>query len=161
MPIPHEFESFWAAAKAAGANLEDARFLEAFAFGDSVGLAEELGQLVVYGVKKATASLVWTYEAENRSIPKRGDLSIVTSWDKRPLCIIETTNVDVVPFEEVSAEFAQVEGEGDATLSSWRRNHEAFFARECVRVGHTPSSRMLVVCERFRVVYQPSGASAA
>lgn len=161
MPIPPEFESFWASAMAAGAQLESARFLEAFVFGDSAGLAAELGQLVVAEVKRATASLIWTYEVENRPPPKPGDLSIVTDWEKRPLCIIETTKVDVVPFEEVTAEFAQAEGEGDATLSSWRRNHEAFFARECARIGRTPSARMPVVCERFHVIYQPGAKSAA
>lgn len=135
--------------------------MDPFAFGDSEGLAEELGQLVLDGIKRATASLVWTYEVEGRAAPKHGDLSIVTSWDKRPLCIIETSDVEVVAFEEVSAEFAHAEGEGDATLPSWRRNHEAFFARECSRIGRMPSPRMPVVCERFQVVYRPGAKSAA
>lgn len=156
MSIPAEFSDFWASAKAQGVSLHDGRFLEAFPFGDSEALADALGRLVVDGVKQATASLAWTYEAEQRPPPAPGDLSIVTTWGGRPLCIIETTQVDIVPFEDVSAEFAQAEGEGDATLQRWRADHEAYFARECARIGRAPSARMPVVCERFRVVYRPA-----
>ena len=88
-------------------------------------------------------------------------MSIVTAWSKEPLCIIETTAVDVAPFEEVSEDFANTEGEGDGSLESWRRNHTAFFAGECARLGRTQSQRMLVVCERFKVVYQTGSAPSA
>ena len=155
MRIPRELEAFWASAGRAGIALDRRRFLEAFAFGDSEALATLLADLVLAGAKRATASLVWTFEHDGKPQPAPGDLSIVTAWDRRPLCIIETTAVSVVPFDAVSAAFAQEEGEGDGTLASWRRDHTAFFARECARIGRTPSPRMPVLCEHFRVVYQP------
>jgi uncharacterized protein YhfF len=62
--------------------------------------------------------------------------------------------VDVVPFADVDAEFAAIEGEGDGSLEYWRRAHEAFFGRECKRIGRAPEPRMPVVCERFEVVYR-------
>jgi uncharacterized protein YhfF len=154
MNIPPELATFWSAACATQPGLDASRFYEAFAFGDSDAMADELAQLVLAGVKRATASLAWTYEVEQRPPPKAGDLSIVQSSAGQPLCVIETTAVDAVPFEEVSAEFAAVEGEGDRTLASWRRDHQAFFERECKRIGRTPGPRMRVLCERFRVVYR-------
>ncbi|HEY6135555.1 MAG TPA: ASCH domain-containing protein [Rubrivivax sp.] len=51
-------------------------------------------------------------------------------------------------------EFAATEGEGDGSLRYWRRAHEAYFARECERIGRVPESHMPVVCERFDVVYR-------
>ena len=159
-PIPSEYERFWIAAEKTKPHLDRARFLEAFAFGDSKRMAQELAELVLQGTKRATASLVWSYD-DGRSQPKPGDLSIVTTWSKEPLCIIETTAVDVAPFEEVSEDFANTEGEGDGSLESWRRNHTAFFAGECARLGRTQSPRVPVVCERFKVVYQPRRAPSA
>ena len=70
----------------------------------------------------------------------------------RPACVIETVVVEIVPFEDVSAEFAA--GEGEASLESWRRAHWAYFGRECARLGREPTPTMPVVCERFKVVYR-------
>ena len=72
-----------------------------------------------------------------------------------PQCIIRTTSVDVVPFEQVSAEFAAAEGEGDRSLEYWREGHWHYFALELAEFGREPSVDMPVVCERFEVVYAP------
>ena len=154
-PFPEHLEHFWRAAERAHPGLDRTRFLEAFAFGDSEDLCAALTSLLLRGAKRATASLAWTCEKEQKRQPRPGDLSIVTAWSGQPLCIIETTAVEVLPFEEVGEDFARAEGEGDRTLASWRANHSAYFARECARIGRTPDPRMLVVCERFRLVYAP------
>src|SRR4051812_27737251 len=124
MAIPQEFAEFWSAARHLTQGLEADRFYEAFAFGDSEEMAGWLAGLVLEGRKRATASLAWTYEFERKSPPKPGDLSIVTTWSRLPLCVIETTAVDVIAFMDVPAEFALLEGEGDKTLATWRRHHE-------------------------------------
>ncbi|GAB3765421.1 ASCH domain-containing protein [Ramlibacter monticola] len=159
MSIPQEFADFWSAALRVTQRLEAGRFYEAFALGDSAEMAGYLAGLVLEGTKRATASLAWTYQSNGKPRPKPGDLSILMSWSRRPLCILETTAVDVVAFMEVPAEFALLEGEGDKTLSTWRRNHEVFFARECARIGRSPSPSMPIVCEHFSVVYQVPGAA--
>ena len=78
-----------------------------------------------------------------------------------PGCVIETRRVNIVAFEEVTEEFAETEGEGDGSLEYWRRAHEAFFGRECVRLGVKPNPRMPVVCERFEVVFRGPAKSDA
>lgn len=80
-------------------------------------------------------------------------LGVVTDWGGTPLCVIETTHVEVVPFDRVDERFAATEGEGDGTLRYWRDAHRRFFSRECARIGRQPDLRMPVVCERFEVVY--------
>jgi uncharacterized protein YhfF len=103
--------------------------------------------------KRATAGLLWTNELTNKPLPKVGDLSVVTNWHGAPVCIIESTHIEIVPFDSVSDSFAAIEGEGDKTLRYWREAHWRFFSRECQRIGREPDLHMPVVCERFRVVY--------
>lgn len=156
MPIPPSLQTFWNAFDAATVAADLTRFYEVCIFGDSEQLADELAALVLSGVKRATAGSVWSYEAEGKRLPAPGDLSIVTSWAGQPLCVIETSSVVVLPFNQVSAEFAAIEGEGDGSLEFWRKAHLDYFERECHAASKVFTEDMLISCEQFRVVYQPS-----
>ena len=146
MEMPAECRPFWEAfAKTCTAD-PTPRLLEAFFFDDNERSANQLAALVLAGRKRATAALLWSHEQENKPLPRPGDLSIVTDFAGTAVCVIKTSRVDIVRFDEVSEEFAATEGEGDGSLAYWRRAHEAFFGREC--------KRMPVVCERFEVVYR-------
>jgi uncharacterized protein YhfF len=160
MPVPTHLSAFWGdfARTASGANEE--RFYEAFFFGDSEEMANGLAELVLRGTKRATAGALSRYEAEGQRLPQPGDLSIVTSWSGHPLCVIETQSVEVVPFREVTSEFAATEGEGDGSLSFWQRAHRESFSRACAAAGKEFSESMLVVCERFAMVYRPATSAA-
>ena len=155
--IPAAIRPFWAQYAAIAGEEVSARFYEDFHFDDNEPSANHLAALVLAGTKRATAGLAWSFEAAGKLSPKPGDLSVVTDWRGNPLCIIETTQVEVVPFEEVSAAFAATEGEGDKSLRYWRRAHWAYLGRECARIGRTPDQRMPVLCERFTVVYPKAG----
>lgn len=116
--------------------------------------ANELAKLVKSGVKRATTSLYYLYEIEGESLPKEKDLSIITDWNGVAQCIIETKKVTIIPFKNVSEEFAETEGEGDKSLEYWRRVHIDFFTKELAEVGEKFSEDMRVVCEEFKVVYK-------
>ena len=150
-----EIEPFWQAFLATVPESERAqtRFYDAFYFNDHKASADELAELVLKGEKGGTASLLWSYEADGDPLPEPGYLGIVTNWDGAPLCIVETTHVEVVPFENVSEDFARAEGEGDKTLRYWQEVHERYFSRVCKSLGRVPKPTMPVVCERFKVVY--------
>ena len=152
--IPPALQDFWAGFEAAVGKDQAPRFYQAFYFADSEAAANGLLELVLTGVKRATAGLVWAFEKGGTPFPNPGQLSIVTNWRGEPRCVIETTAVAVVPFQEVSAEFASIEGEGDGSLQYWQREHWEYFGRECLRIGKQPSQTMLVACERFEVVYR-------
>jgi uncharacterized protein YhfF len=161
MNIPVRYQEFWDSFAKTRDTDPTSRFLEAFYFDDNQPSADELARLVVAGRKRATAALLWSHEAESKRIPEPGDLSIVTDFSGREFCVIETRQVDIIPFSEVTAEFAATEGEGDGSLEYWRRAHEAFFGRECMRIGRSPEPDMPVVCERFDVVFKLRHASDA
>ena len=160
MDIPPPIKAFWTGFAASLGHDPTDRFYEAFHFDDNAPSADELADLVLSGQKRATAALVWAYEREGKPIPKPGDLSVVTRFTGEPLCVIETKRVQIVPFGEVSAEFAATEGEGDGTLEYWRRAHTAFFGRECERLRCEFSASMPVVCEEFAVVFKGTAENA-
>lgn len=159
--IPDSVRPFWDSFQATSAIDLSPRFYESFYFGDSAPVADQLAMLVLSGAKRATTSLVWGLEAEQKQPPRAGGLSVMTDGQGRPRCVIETQFVDILPFGDVSAEFAAREGEGDRSLAHWREVHWAFFGRECRRIGREPSVSMLVVCEQFSVVFREGGPGAA
>jgi uncharacterized protein YhfF len=151
--LPEAVRPFWNAFVAKAGPDATARFYEVFHFDDNEPSANELADLVLSGLKRATACLVWVYEARRMPIPRPGDLSVVTWWNGQPVCVIKTTRVEIRPYDEVDADFAASEGEGDGSLAYWREAHWRFFSRECQRIGRTLDPKMPVVCERFEVVH--------
>ena len=133
----------------------------AWHFCDNQADADELAELVLTGRKRATASALWSYEAEHEPLPRVGDFSVITDWSGNARCVIRTTAVEVVAFAAVSAEFAAAEGEGDGSLEQWREAHWAAFGRELAPSGRTPEPDMPVVCERFDVVFRAAASPFA
>lgn len=107
----------------------------------SPGMEQRLAALIIAGRKRAT---VWNGSAPNETAP--GLQWVVTVAD-RPVCVIETLQVERRRFDQIDAAFAFEEGEGDRTLGFWRKVHQDFFRHE----GHF-SPDMELWCERFRLV---------
>lgn len=146
-----DIDAFWSAARQASPGLP-ATLPEAWAFGATPAHADELLALVLDGVKVGTASSLWDYEATGDPLPVVGELSIILDGRGAPRAVIETTALATVPFDEVDAEHAFAEGEGDRTLEHWREVHERFWREHSENPrGYEPD--MPVLCERFRLVY--------
>ena len=114
--------------------------------------ANELAELVFIGQKTATSSSHWLYEVEGEPLPEVGNYSVIENWKGNAVCIIKTTAVTILPFDEVTQQHAHKEGEGDRSLAYWREVHEAFFKDEFMDSDEKFSTTMLVVCEEFEVV---------
>lgn len=117
--------------------------LEAFTFGDSPGMADELATLVLAGQKTATCG--WPPSPEIVA----GTYSLMLDGRGAPLAVIESMEVRQLPFLEVEAQFAF--DEGDRSLAWWRDEHRQFFRRQ--PDGARWSDAEVVQCERFRVVW--------
>ena len=125
---------------------------DAFGFGDSDALMDELAALVVSGKKRATTSLPIEYTSLGEALPKVGDLSIVLRAGGVPVAIIERIDVQHVRFSDVDAAFAAYEGEGDGSLDSWRADHREYFTSVCNRLGGTFNDDTIVICQKFNVL---------
>ena len=124
-----------------------------WSFGATAEEADALLALVLRGEKTATSSALRDYEAEDSPLPEVGALDIVLDSGGRPRVLLETTQVQVTPFDEVDAEHARLEGEGDRTLEHWREVHQRFFTDNAEHErGFAPD--MPVVLERFAVLFQ-------
>lgn len=133
---------------------------DAFAFGDSPALANQLAALVRAGRKRATASLPVEFTSAGLSLPAAGDISIVTLADDTPVAIIELVEVRHVPFQAVDAAFAADEGEGDGSLAWWQAAHRRYFGRVCAKLGGQLDETTPVICQRFRLVWSSDAARA-
>lgn len=120
-------------------------------FGNTREMASELAGLVRSGRKTATSSLLATNELNPSEAPVADGFSIVTDFFGDPVCIIQTTDIRHLPFEEVDEEFAADEGEGDLSLEHWRRVHWDYFTNEAKTLGLEFDKRSVVCCERFRL----------
>lgn len=125
----------------------DLQNLEIWHLGKNKRQANKLFKLVLNGKKVATSYLY----NENDKLTN-GKYSILTNWNEKKQILIQTTNIDVIPFNKVTKQHARNEGEGTKTLRYWRKVHKKFFAAELAKKQQSFSGEMLIVCETFYVV---------
>ena len=123
---------------------------DAWQFGEA---PDELAAQVLSGIKTATCSACDLYEAEGEKFPEEGQYSIVLDSKDEAVCIIKTARVYVTAFDQVTAEHAYKEGEGDRSLKYWRDVHERFLKKELASISQTFDGSTKVVCEEFVLVY--------
>lgn len=132
---------------------KDTTYLESFYFDITKESANHLCDLVLKGIKRATASSLYHYEATGESMPKVGDYSIVTDYDGNPYAVIQTTKISIIPYKDLTFDIVKREGE-DETLESWQEKHQRFYEIDGNQSGYTFDQNMPVVFEDFEVVYQ-------
>ena len=131
----------------------DVKIPESFYFCDNEKDANDCAKLVVKNVKQATAPSLWSFKINNEKLPRQGDLNIITDWNKIPQAIILTTKIELIKFNEITAKFAQREGEGDKSLANWRKVHKAYYKREMQVYKEGFSEDMIIVCQDFDTIY--------
>lgn len=129
------------------------REYSAWHFCDNKKSANKLADLVKDGIKKGTASLEKNYSFETEPLPEKGDISVIINWEQEPQCIIETVKILKYKFKDVPAEFAEIEGEGDKSLTYWKKVHLDFFTREAKEYGFEFNEELYVICEEFKIVF--------
>ncbi|MER5784853.1 ASCH domain-containing protein [Streptomyces mobaraensis] len=120
-------------------------------------LRDRLVTAILDGSKTSTTGLVVDYEHEGEALPRVGERSVVVDSDDRPVAVIETTDVRVVPLSDVDFAHVVDEGEGDASVAEWRANHETFWHSAEMREAlddpeFTVDDSTLAVLQRFRLV---------
>ena len=146
-------EQFWAEFLGENPQIEPATPYQVWYFSNNSQSARDLAGLVMSGKKIATASLKAVNEIEPEKAPIDDGYSVVTTFEGEPLCVIQTTEIRHIPFNEVDAGFAFDEGEGDQTLDDWRKAHRSYFSREAPQYGLTFTETSVICCERFRMLY--------
>jgi uncharacterized protein YhfF len=147
-------QALWARFKEATGVTHDC--YEAWSFGHTSEMADELLALVLSGKKTGTSSLHLLYELEQETLPQAGSYSVLLDGADQAQAIICTKVVDILPYSQVSEVHGYLEGEGDRNLSYWRSVHQPFFERELREYQITFSEDLLLVYELFEIVFRKS-----
>jgi len=126
---------------------------ESFYFCDNKIDADKCAELVINGVKQATASSIWSFKVNNENLPEIGDLNIITNWNKIPKAIIKTTKTEIIKYKDITAQFAYIEGEGDRSLSYWKKVHKNYYSREMKGSKEKFTQDLLILCQYFKTIY--------
>ncbi|MFF9015604.1 ASCH domain-containing protein [Streptomyces sp. NPDC014870] len=137
--------------------VDDPSSLKPFELAFPGPLRDTLVAAVLSGAKTSTTGLVVEYEAADEELPRVGERWALVDSDERPVAVVETTEVRVLPVAEIDLRFAIEEGEGYTTVAEWRAAHEGFWHSAEMRefLGDpefTVTDTTAAVAERFRVV---------
>ncbi|MBQ3966928.1 MAG: ASCH domain-containing protein [Treponema sp.] len=147
-------EEYWEAYLAAThQNKEEAAFSGELMFEDEGFTGMSQLALILGGQKTAVFSPFPAYEINREPLPLAGEVYIVEDTNGKPRCIIEVTDVNVIPFGEVSWEMAQREGE-DENLQAWREKQREYMSDEADLCGFDFNDGTKVVFEVFKVIYR-------
>ena len=151
LPRSPDTDAFWQAFRLY-AGLDHDNYVVA-SFGDSPEMATELADLVMAGVKRATASLARDYGSGREPMPKPGDYVMALDGKGHPRLIWRTTEITITPLSQVDEAYTWDEGEGDRTRDWWLAAHRRYFTRQASRDGFKFDDDILTVFERFEVVW--------
>ena len=116
--------------------------------------ANRLAELTLTGKKRASSGLHSLYEQYNVELPKVGTKQIVTDFNGKAKAIIENVNVDTIPFNKISKEYAEMDmGTDIEPLVKWKKAHWGFFEDFLKENGEKPTEEMLIVAVEFKKIW--------
>jgi uncharacterized protein YhfF len=128
---------------------EEARYFLPMSIGSAPKHADEGAALILSGVKTLISSPFWDYP--DGKIPFVGALNVLLDGARRPRGIVETTRVEIMPFQAINEEMAQAYGEGERTADWWRREMGAFYQASAMRHGEAFTDETSLIWEWFTV----------
>ncbi|MCR5046900.1 MAG: ASCH domain-containing protein [Treponema sp.] len=108
---------------------------------------------VLAGKKTAAFFSYASFAVDNEELPLSDEYYIVLGADREPLCIIKTTSVQVLPYDQVTWEMAQKEGE-DSSLEEWRQKTRENLEEEGDLVGFDFTPDLKLIYMEFKVVHR-------
>lgn len=116
-------------------------------------LSAELISMVLSGTKTAFFTTLPTYTIDQEPLPISGELYLVIDNQDSPRCIIEIESVQIVPFNEVTWQMAQKEGECQ-NLAEWKEKETEYIEEEAHLMGFDFEPDLKLVYQTFRVIYK-------
>ena len=145
---------FWKSyLKATNQSEENAVYSGELVFEDTGFTGETQLSLVLSGAKTAIFTPLESIEVNLENIPVVGETYVVLDPSDEPHCIIELTDVTIVPLNEISWDLARRDGENE-NLSDWQDKMREFLEDEADLCGFEAREDSKIVCEIFRVIYR-------
>jgi uncharacterized protein YhfF len=131
---------------------EEARYFYPMSIGSAPQHADEGATLILNGVKTLTSSPVWEYP--DGKIPFVGALSVLLDGARIPRGIVQTTRVEIMPFQAINEERAQAYGEGARTAGWWRKVMRSYYQASAARHGTAFTDDTLLIWEWLAVAHR-------
>ena len=145
---------FWKSyLKVTNQNEENAVYSGELVFEDTGFTGQTQLSLVLSGAKTATFTPFDSFEINRELLPVAGEVYVVLDSNEEPACIIELTDVNVVPLNEIPWDLAARDGENE-NLSDWQDKMREFVEDEADLCGFEAREDSKIVCEIFRVIYR-------
>lgn len=109
--------------------------------------------LVLSGRKTALFYSYDSFVINHEPLPLADEMYIVEDKNDDPKCIIQLTDVNIIPFGEISWQLASRDGE-DENLEQWRNRQREFLQEEADICGFEFNEGSKIVCEIFNVIYR-------
>lgn len=117
--------------------------------------SDEEVQLILEGMKNTACGVLWAWDLDQTPFPEVGQITVVLDGRSQPRCIIQATNITILPFNEMEQHYLEC-GLSDAqTVAQFCAVYWRYFTRSLEEIGRRPSPNMPVVCEEFELLYAP------
>lgn len=103
------------------------------------------------GKKRAAFFPYSSYAIDNEVLPVSDEHYLILGAERTPVCVIRTTRVQIVPFDQVTMEMVQAEGE-DSSVEEWRQKTRENLEEEGQVVGFEFEPDIKLVYMEFEVV---------
>ena len=132
---------------------QEAKYAGDFCFeAKGFGGAERTAALLA-GKKTAAFFSYASFAIDNEIFPVTDEHYIVLGADGSPLCVIKTTGVQILPYNQVTWEMAAKEGE-DSSIEEWRQKTRENLEEEGEIVGFEFNPDIKLVYMEFELVFR-------
>ncbi len=109
--------------------------------------------LVLQNKKTAIFTPYPSFEINREKLPSAGEVYIVEDTAEEPCAVIKIKDVKIIPFNAISWELAQLDGE-DQSFDDWKDKMTEFFEEEAALCGFDFNEDMDVVVEIFELIFR-------
>jgi uncharacterized protein YhfF len=106
--------------------------LRALELGSEGSMRRRLNELVLAGLKRATAATLDDYDANE--FEHVGERLALVDDELNRIGVVEVTGTELTTFGAVPWSFAAAENEGDESIGDWRRGHRGFWEAQAMQV---------------------------
>jgi uncharacterized protein YhfF len=108
--------------------------------------------LIRAGDKTGTFTLPWIVDRTQQPTPRVGDAIILIDFDGTPTMLIRLTDIEDVPFGEITNEHTAVDGPPVRDVAIWRPLHTQYWNAMLAPFDLSVSDDMPVWIEKFEVL---------
>lgn len=145
-------DAFWKTAKEAGAVSGDE--YSPRRIGGDQKTTNLILDVILKGEKTGTFGLEALHERMPETKPFVGQYFVLLDGDDQPSAVIQTTDLKPIRYGDITQDDLAIEGPGARQIDVWQKIHQPYWERLLEPHGLKADDDMVVVMEKFEVVYR-------